>query len=186
MFSNIDRCKETFLAVLNCVTDAIIVADKDKNLLQWNDAATRLLKLGATDDHNWSKHYGLFRADGVTPYEEEDLPLVKAINGVATANEVMYIKNDHMEHGIWVNINAIPLSYGGVVIFRDISESYKACASIQEIIAGHEETLAQPMSPPTPTPAPAPAPTSVVVKIEIPATGTVIQHDIQNPDPRTP
>lgn len=182
MFSTIDRCKETFLAVLNGVMDAVIVADKDKNFLHWNNAATTLLKLGVTDDHNWSRHYGLYHEDG-TLYKEEDLPLVKAINGVATANEVMFIKNDQMEHGIWVNVNAFPLSYGGLIVFRDITESYKACASIQRIIAGHEETLAQPVTPVAPA---APAPQTVVVKIEIPATGTVIKHDIPNPDPRTP
>lgn len=181
---------ETLLAILEGVDDAIIVADKDKNILLWNQAATDILKVGVTEKKDWSRHYGLFQADGVTPCPESDLPLSKAIRGEKTARTVMFIKNEHMDQGVWVSVTGLPLSFGGVVVFRDITEAQKACLGLKKIIASHEETLAVNLPPdpvaPVTTPAPAPTPQTVVVKIEIPNNGTVIKNDVPNPAPATP
>ncbi len=116
-------------AVLGNVTEGIVVADLDGNLLLFNDGARRVLGLDLTvmDPSQWSATYGCYRSEDGETYPSSDLPLARALRGESTSEEEVFIRNANVPVGVWISINGAPLrgpageTIGGVVTFRDIT-----------------------------------------------------------------
>lgn len=124
------RQTEVLQSILNSMSEAVLVADQQGQLLLINPAAERLLGVQATDTtlEQARQRYGLFRADKVTRYPPEDLPLVRAIRGEVTDDAELFIAGPSRADGFWASANARPLNdekgtlRGGVLVIRDISE----------------------------------------------------------------
>jgi rsbT co-antagonist protein RsbR len=70
----------------------------------------------------WSKEYGIFGSDGVTPAAFENLPLVRAIKGESIPEELLFVRNPTRPDGVWVSIAATPLPGGGALaVSRDVT-----------------------------------------------------------------
>jgi PAS domain S-box-containing protein len=103
----------------------------------WNPAAERIMGLGPEEmsPEQWSAHYGLYGADGVTLLPPEKNPLLCAIRGKSSTTE-MFMCNLGRGGGIWVEANAGPLKdkegvvRGGVIAFRDITERKRVEATL--------------------------------------------------------
>ena len=116
--------------ILDNLGDGVVVADKNGKFLLWNPAAERIIGIGATDTEisEWSQTYGIFLADGKTPYPSAELPLTKAIRGELTNNVELFVRNEKAPEGRWLNLSGRPLMdvsaklFGGVVLIRDITE----------------------------------------------------------------
>ncbi len=125
----------TFLKmVLDNLVDGVIVADNEGDFVLFNQAAEKILGVGALDlsPEEWTEAYGVFKADQVTPYPFEDLPLVRAMQGELVTGELMFIKNSSNPDGRWIDISANPIKnkggkiLAGAIIFKDVSVSVKA------------------------------------------------------------
>jgi two-component system, sensor histidine kinase and response regulator len=125
-------------SILTSLSDGVVVADQEGKFIHFNSEAERILGLGAVDADvdEWSKRYGIFRPDGITPYPPHELPLARAIQGEVVSDAEMIVRNARKRDGIWISVNGRPLcdqagtQHGGVVVFRDVTERKKAEAEL--------------------------------------------------------
>ncbi|MGA9305329.1 MAG: PAS domain S-box protein [Candidatus Sulfotelmatobacter sp.] len=116
-------------SVLDSMAEGLVAADDQGKFIIWNPAARKILGLGAANLPNpeWSRHYGLFLEDMVTPFPSDQLPLVRAIRGESSSVEI-FVRNPELEQGTWIEAGGGPLKdkngtvRGGVVAFRDITQ----------------------------------------------------------------
>jgi len=126
-------------SVLDSMSEGLVVADAQGKFLIWNQAAGKMLGLGAAnvDMLEWSRQYGLYLPDKVTPFPSEQLPLAKAIHGEASS-AVMFVRNPEFADGVFLEAYASPLKdkhgivNGGLVAFRDITSRKQAGDTLQE------------------------------------------------------
>lgn len=120
--------------ILDSIGDAVLVADESGQFLLFNPAAEELFRLGPspTITDTWTKRYGLFAPDMITPYPTRELPLVRAMRGESVDGAEVYVRHAAVSDGIWTSANARPLKdeqgtvRGGVVVFRNITERKQA------------------------------------------------------------
>ncbi len=118
-------------SMLDGLADGVVATGPSGEFLIFNPAAQRMVGTGATDKNpgQWQSHYGLFHPDRTTPYQEDELPLVRAMRGDAVDNLEVFIRNQAHPDGVLISVNARPLlddqgnPHGGIVVFRDISAS---------------------------------------------------------------
>jgi PAS domain S-box-containing protein len=139
-------------SVLDSMSEGLVVADERGKVVIWNPAADKLLLgLGAAhiDIQEWSHHYGLYLPDNLTPFPADQLPLARAIQGEAST-AVMVVRNPESGEAIFLEAYASPLKdkggmlNGGVVAFRDVTESKRAEATLREyerVVEGLEEMI---------------------------------------------
>jgi PAS domain S-box-containing protein len=124
--------KQTTLlrSILDHMGDGVIVADEKERFLVFNPAAERMFGLGSTDvtSSRWSRQYGLYQTDMVTPFPARDLPLFRAIRGEAVDEQEMFVRHEKAPEGIWASVTGRPLRdeqgrvRGGVIVCHDITE----------------------------------------------------------------
>jgi PAS domain S-box-containing protein len=108
----------------------VIVADKDNHFLVFNPAAERMFGKGTTQmpSTEWSRRYGLYLADKITPFPHDQLPLMRSIRGEDVNNVEMFVRHEHAPRGFWTEITGRPLRnpngdvLGGVIVCRDITQ----------------------------------------------------------------
>jgi PAS domain S-box-containing protein len=138
-------------SVLDSMSEGLVVADVEGKFILWNPAADKLLGLGAANigTQESNQHYGLYLPDNLTPFPADKLPLARAIQGEAS-RAVMFVRNPARAEGIFVEAYASPLKdkhgmvNGGVVAFRDVTESKRAEATLREyqsVVEGLEEMI---------------------------------------------
>jgi diguanylate cyclase (GGDEF)-like protein/PAS domain S-box-containing protein len=128
------RSQATLLeAILNSIGDGVGVVDENGEFLLHNDAAKSLL--GIDEDkggpENWQEHYGIFAADGSTPFPSTDLPLVRALAGECTDQVEMVIRNAGNPDGAVITVSGRPLRRadgrkGAVAVFHDVTLKHHA------------------------------------------------------------
>ena len=118
-------------SVLNSMADGVIMADETGTFRVWNPAAEHILGSGPakrTVGH-WSDDFTICLPDGVTAYPPEDIPLARAIRGESVTGATLFLKCRSQGDDLWLDVSARPLRdemglvKGGVVVFRDITES---------------------------------------------------------------
>jgi PAS domain S-box-containing protein len=125
--------------VLESMGEGLIAADLEGHFLLWNDAANKLMGRGAIDlpTEQWTPHYKVFLADGVTPCPPDSLPLVRALRGESVKVELM-IQPPDTEPGKFIEVTARPLSdargnlRGGVAVLHDITEQKRSAADLAQ------------------------------------------------------
>ena len=123
------RTSEILQTILSDMGDAVIVADKDGNLVLFNPAAEKMFGANATETpaNEWPKRYGLYLPDKITPFPAEQLPLIRSVRGEEVNNLEMYVRNQNVPQGLWTRITSRPLRgqsgelIGGVIVCRDIT-----------------------------------------------------------------
>ncbi|HEX8202186.1 MAG TPA: GAF domain-containing protein [Isosphaeraceae bacterium] len=116
-------------SILDCMGDGVVVADPAGAFLIFNPTAERILGRGPADvpPARWSRHYGLLRPDGVTPFPPGELPLARALRGEAVDQQEMLVRHERRPEGVWIGVTARPLQdetggrHGAVIVFQDIS-----------------------------------------------------------------
>ena len=127
-------------AVLNHMSDGLVVTDRDGRFTLINRSAARIAGVRDTvaPTSEWAERYGLFHPDRVTRFAEADLPLVRAIRGEPTDGVNMFVRNANVPDGVFVSVDGRPLRNeageltGGIAVMRDLT---------QQVVAG--EALAQ-------------------------------------------
>lgn len=124
----------TFLDVLlNSIEDGIVACDANGVLKLFNRATMDFHGLPAEQlpAEEWSKHYDLYYADGVTPMEKEDIPLFRALDGELVKDAEMAIrpKNGAMKRLRATGqalVDADGRKIGAVVSMHDITDQRTA------------------------------------------------------------
>ncbi|MFO0552303.1 MAG: STAS domain-containing protein [Polyangiaceae bacterium] len=81
----------------------------------------------------WSKRFGIFHEDGVTPYPNEELPLYRALRDREPARGLLRMRSQKNPEGIYIDVTASPLADGSAMaVFRDITRERNAEQSLIE------------------------------------------------------
>jgi PAS domain S-box-containing protein len=137
-------------SVLNSMVEGLVASDEQGKFILWNPAAERIIGLGAANlsPEEWSAHYGAYLPDKITPFPNEQNPLVLAIAG-QVSSAVMFIRNPSLEQGVWIESNGAPLRdkdglvRGGVIAFRDITRRKADELEIREFNEDLEDRIAK-------------------------------------------
>ena len=121
-------------SVLDSMGDGVVVADEKGDFILFNSAAEKILGFGAKPmpRQEWSEHFGIYLADGLTPVPADDIPLAQALRGESVEGAELFVRNSKVPDGIWINVTATPLTdegavrRGGVAVFRNISQNKQA------------------------------------------------------------
>jgi PAS domain S-box-containing protein len=131
--------RQVLQSVLDQMSDAVVVADRNEKFLIFNPAAEQMFGLGSTDttSQEWPERYGLFYPDQRTPFRGEELPLARAIRGEEVNDVELFVRTPHAPEGIWVIVSARPLRdargelQGGVAVCHDITLRKRAVEQLQ-------------------------------------------------------
>ena len=121
-------------AIFDSMSDGVIVTDEHRKILLWNSRAQQIGGVDIPTYHTdqWVKEYGFFLPDRETPLTPEASPLRRAINGEATDNVEIFIRNAQKPDGVYTSVSGRPLlrqegiSKGAVLIIRDITDQMNA------------------------------------------------------------
>ena len=118
-------------AIFDSISDGVIVADEKGNLT-FNPSAERIVgvRLDTLPDQ-WTEEYKIFYPDQVTRIPTEELPLARALRGEATDEMEMFIRTSGKPQGVYISASGRPITLpgtarGGVIVFRDVTESVQA------------------------------------------------------------
>ncbi len=138
--------------ILDSMADGVIVADELGQFLLFNAAATQIIGMGITNTppEAWASMYGVYLPDKITLCPPAQNPLIRAISGEAVDLQELYIHNDQVPQGLWIEANARPLqndvahfSQGGVVVFRDITKTKQTAEALQQQTLALQEQNAE-------------------------------------------
>ena len=113
----------------------MIVADDSGTVILSNPAAADMLHLEQSDTltGQWTERHGFYLPDTVTPYPNDQFPLMQAIRGTAVeAAQVFVVEPIKAPGGIWLSVDAMPLTdedgvlHNGVAILHNITAQKKA------------------------------------------------------------
>ncbi len=85
--------REFLATVLHNLSDGVVACDAEGVLTLFNRAAQEFhgLPVTATAPEDWAAHYGLFRSDGITSMEVDEIPLLRALRGERVRGSEMVI-----------------------------------------------------------------------------------------------
>jgi signal transduction histidine kinase/CheY-like chemotaxis protein/HPt (histidine-containing phosphotransfer) domain-containing protein len=132
-------------SILDGIVEGVAIADLSGRLLLFNSAAQAIIGMPLTDIPlgRWPLHYGCFLPDRTTPYPAGQLPLARAILGTEVDREEVYLRNARKPEGAWLSVSGRPLRddqgvlWGGVVIFRDITEHKRSEENLRRANRAH-------------------------------------------------
>ncbi|HTN77094.1 MAG TPA: PAS domain S-box protein [Pirellulaceae bacterium] len=128
-------------AVLNSLTDGVIVVDESGRLVRFNPAAEAMHGgRGASDKPpaEWSEHYGLYLTDMVTPIPEAKLPLVRALQGESFTYLDLFQRLHGETEGHFFACSGGPIvdedgrNRGAVIVLRDITQERAAAERLKQ------------------------------------------------------
>lgn len=93
----LEQKQELLDAVLETVDVGVVACDADGELCIFNGAARELHNVDHIDDvlgdpADWAQRFALFHADGITPMEDEAIPLRRALRGERVRDVAMAIR----------------------------------------------------------------------------------------------
>ncbi|MBC6368498.1 PAS domain S-box protein [Algoriphagus sp. AK58] len=131
--------KEAFIqAMLDTIDIGIVACDANGNLNLFNKATMGFhgIDTKEIDPTEWAKYYHLYREDGVTLLEKEEVPLYRAWKGEVVENQVICIK--HISGRLYfINTSGYQIkdelgrTQGAVVAMKDITESRQIALEIE-------------------------------------------------------
>ena len=122
------------------MSEGVIVFDENGVPLYNNLSAQRIGGDYPLDKniYKWIKKYGIYHPDRKTLYTVKESPLMFVLDGKATDNVELFIRNALKPKGIYISVSGRPLrgragvSKGAVLVFRDITSEKKAAAELDK------------------------------------------------------
>lgn len=135
--------KALLRSILDSMAEGVVVADQNGAFVLFNRAARQMAGVGSIAPQgsmNWSPAFGVWQADGVTPFPSEQLPLSRAIRGEAVDQVEMFVQNAEIPEGRWLSVSGRPVRDGeahnlGVIVMRDVTERRRADEKLKEYAA---------------------------------------------------
>jgi len=134
--------------ILECISQGVVVADRQAGVLLFSDLARRILGAGSADVplETWTETYGLFLPDGVTPYPSDQLPWARAIRGQTVIDAEILVRNPAVRQGAVLIANAVPWKddagaiRGGIAMLRDVSADRQSREALERLSNAVERT----------------------------------------------
>ncbi len=131
-------------AILDSMAEGVIVADLSGRVTHTNPASRLISGRGPADcgPDGWSKFYGVFLPDGVTPFPTDRLPLFLALMGHESQDVEMVLRNPDCPEGRTVHVTGRPIRdragkpQGGMVSFHDVSHEKRSKEALARSNAG--------------------------------------------------
>lgn len=128
--AELEEQKNVLEATFKSIADGVVVCDSQGNIGQMTAAAKEIVGISGHEMPfgQWTAAFGFFRADGVTRYATEDLPLLRALRGEPVDREELLMRGEGNPEGTWLQASTRPLFgddgalRGAVAVFHDISE----------------------------------------------------------------
>lgn len=132
--------REKLKAIIENMNAGLIVADSEGRFVFRNDLARELFGMDGEKDEieKWSLKFGVYRPDKITVFPPEELPMAKAIQGIRTDKEILYVKNHRRPEGAYLSVSGAPICNAegqaiyGVTVFRDVTETFTASEKLKE------------------------------------------------------
>jgi PAS domain S-box-containing protein len=147
LFSSSDRNKEEnfvkeeefIKSLLANLADAIVACDAQGQLVLFNRAAEEFhgIPRASISQEQWANYFDLYYADGKTPMQTEDIPLLRAWQGESVSDvEMAIVPKQGQPRTLLANgepiYNSAEKKIGAVVAMRDITEYKKTVAALKE------------------------------------------------------
>ncbi|MEH1945128.1 MAG: ATP-binding protein, partial [Nostoc sp.] len=131
--------REFLNAIIDNITDGIIVCDSSGKLTLFNNATREFhgLPVKSLPPEEWAEHFDLYQPDGQTPLSTTEIPLFRALQGEIVENAEMVIVPKHglvrtlLASGQAI-FDASGNKAGAVVVMRDISDRKLAELALQQ------------------------------------------------------
>ncbi len=138
---DLQRQSRLMEAVLESISDGVIVADPDGRYVIYNRSARRIQgpPLSSHESGTASGAYGFYTHDQSTHVPADELALPRALRNEATANMDLYIRNRHRPEGAWVQVSGNPLRdqsgavRGGVIVIHDVTAERRTEGALQRM-----------------------------------------------------
>lgn len=132
--------KEAFIRTILDTIDVGVVACDSKGVLTMFNKATKDfhgLDSKEISPSEWSKYYNLYEEDGITPLDQENIPLFRAWKGERVENQVICIKNNsgkvyYLSSSGSQFRDEIGRIQGAVVAMKDITDSRRITQEIEK------------------------------------------------------
>jgi PAS domain S-box-containing protein len=115
--------------VLNSMQDGLIAVTSAGRFLMFNEAAARLFPLTESVllPQQWAERLGFYHADGITPCQTEELPLVRSAAGESGRRQLLFVRNSLVPEGRMLQCSWQPIRgeggvAAGLVVFTDVTE----------------------------------------------------------------
>jgi len=139
MQSRLSSTDVTVLSVLKNINDGVIVVEKDGHVLDINPAARTLLGLNPRmqPDPSWEQTFCCVDENGDSYRNSADLPLMRARSGEKFSDQIAIYRSPE-QPDIVLSINGQGLYdgkrelIGGVITFRDITESQRRTTELEK------------------------------------------------------
>ena len=140
---------QVFEATLRSIVEGVVVCDTSGRVTHVNEAAKSILgasRPGGAPSENWEKNYGMFQADGVTPFPMEDQPLFRAARGESIEGPVeMMVRGPRKPEGVLIETMTRGIHdergerLGAVVVFRDVTDRKRHEREMTQQLAAERE-----------------------------------------------
>ena len=126
-------------AVFDSMSEGVVVIGADLVPLFHNASAQRICAVEALDKgvRYWAERCAIFRSDMETRLPPEENPLLLALNGQATAEVDLFVRNELNPDGVHLRVSGNPLTgargerNGAAIVFRDITGLKRAEAELE-------------------------------------------------------
>lgn len=128
--------------IFDNLSEGVVATSLEGEFLLANPVAQEISGVGPTEGspEEWSETYGTFYSDAVTLVPSNELPLFKAMQGEATNNVKLFIRNQNKPEGVFFSVSGRPLLdetgnlIGGVIAMRDITELERVTEQLQTTV----------------------------------------------------
>ena len=137
---------EQMRSIFDSLSEGVVATSIAGEFWLANPTAVGIVGMGPTDEptDEWSEHYGTFHADQITPVPNDELPLMKAMQGEITDNVELFIRNEARPKGVFIDVSGRPLHnasgelIGGVILLRDTSELRAVQEQLDNTLSIHQ------------------------------------------------
>jgi rsbT co-antagonist protein RsbR len=124
----------------------VLVMDGNGDLAINNPAQRRLFgPLREIPDGDTARAYGFFLPDGQTPYPNERIPLVRAIQGEEVLDDEMLVRNSYTQDDLHLSVSARPLrdETGKIIAALSVTQDITRQRALErEVLARNAELAA--------------------------------------------
>jgi len=126
--------------LLDCISDGVVVADQNGEIVRHNPGAERILGAGKLIDlrtEHENPRDGVFFPDCTTRAAPADLPLERAMAGHSPVAVDLFVRNPHRPEGEFISGIGRPLQtrgtiHGAFVVYRDVTRQKQTTDELEQ------------------------------------------------------
>ncbi|MGE6690086.1 PAS domain S-box protein [Stutzerimonas stutzeri] len=148
----LDKQQEMNRRLLEALSEAVIACDADGNLTLFNEKAKQWhgADAEAGSPNDWATRYQLYKADGITPLQPEEIPLHRALQGEHVIDHEMVLLALGTPRHVLSNADPLYTSdgqpLGAVAVLHDITERKRIERLQREFISTVSHELRTPLT----------------------------------------